>query len=224
MRRCSTCRYNSDRGFTLVELLVVIGIIAVLISILLPALAKARRAANTLACQSNLRQLGIGLTMYANDNRGFIMRSWYAPNDTWGWRLNIYMGYLCPTFYAPHDQLKIWNCPENYVQDAVCSEWGRGPQAGGAPDCSYAINGFTIVGQPWDGGFAGANLTQLRYASEKAALMEADYYRMTRDWDTGAVRGAYHAMYLHNGKANVLFVDSHVELVKLIHNFSGRFW
>jgi len=57
-------------GFTLVELLVVIGIIAVLISVLLPSLSKAREAAKRTQCLSNLRQIAVLLNMYANNNNG----------------------------------------------------------------------------------------------------------------------------------------------------------
>ena len=57
-------------GFTLVELLTVIAVIAVVVALLLPALAKARRQAQLVGCMSNLRQLGIGFLGYANDYRG----------------------------------------------------------------------------------------------------------------------------------------------------------
>jgi prepilin-type N-terminal cleavage/methylation domain-containing protein len=71
---CGTDRLRSVRrmGFTLVELLVVIGIIALLLAILMPAMAKARETAVRTACASNLRQIASGVVMYANENRGWL--------------------------------------------------------------------------------------------------------------------------------------------------------
>lgn len=75
-------RSDTRRGFTLVELLVVIGIIALLISILLPSLNRAREAAKTVKCSANLRSLGQGLQIYLQDNKGMMpIGFWDGIND-----------------------------------------------------------------------------------------------------------------------------------------------
>ncbi len=78
----SRSRHISRFAFTLVELLVVIGIIALLISILLPALNSAKEAARTTACLSNMRQIGQAMQTYITDNRGYVVPSSYRDLTT----------------------------------------------------------------------------------------------------------------------------------------------
>lgn len=86
-------RKSSSRGFTLVELLVVIGIIAVLISILLPSLARARQSANALACAANLKQNYAGLLFYAQEHKGKLPMgddgNWAAG---WVYQISLMLG------------------------------------------------------------------------------------------------------------------------------------
>lgn len=97
-------------GFTLVELLVVIGIIALLISILLPALTKARKSANTIACASNLRQILLAMQTYVSQNNGYIPG---GPNTTGSFLFLPTPSNGHPTFGGDVDgPYSETNCPE----------------------------------------------------------------------------------------------------------------
>ncbi len=78
-----TTHHGTHRGFTLIELLVVISIVSLLISILLPALAKARESSRTIKCGTSLRQVTMLMTNYAQDNEEWIPSAW-----TW-WRDDV---------------------------------------------------------------------------------------------------------------------------------------
>jgi prepilin-type N-terminal cleavage/methylation domain-containing protein len=99
---------KSRAAFTLVELLVVIGIIAVLIAILMPALAKARQAARTAVCLSNLRQMGIAVQAYVTDYQGWMPLQAYigftdSSHLTWSYSDN--MGYDPRRYNEPYSVL-----------------------------------------------------------------------------------------------------------------------
>ena len=121
------------KGFTLVELLVVIGIIALLISILLPSLAKARQAANKVACLSNQRQICLAVRMFANDHKDYLPGAGYnngqgvgqylATGTITDWRVQDPLNTSKPPQsslvklgYLPRDS-SVFRCPQVNVLD-----------------------------------------------------------------------------------------------------------
>lgn len=214
-------------GFTLVELLVVIGIIALLISILLPALSKARASAKSAMCMSNLRTLGQCYYVYANDNKGkgFIyayvvapptgmtssQQFWFAARNTASGGTQSWdpaTGYLTSYYKNP----AFLNCPS--ASDEYQKYNLLGPVA--PPLTTYAYNGWLAYS-------LATSYSQLTKSAETMALMDA----MTIG-NTGAPTGVYVSLppYAtfgsppgpgsptlhgrHSGKGNVLWYDGHV--------------
>src|SRR4051812_37774688 len=116
----TTARRETVRpGFTLIELLVVIGIIGVLIAILLPSLGRAREQARATTCASQLRQLGLGLMIYAQNNQGWLpsWSGWHEleadgttiPKSPGDEKKVAWTTQLATSFVKPNNA--IYNCP-----------------------------------------------------------------------------------------------------------------
>jgi len=112
-------RSSGRRAFTLVELLVVIGIIALLIAVLMPALRRAREQANAAACSSNQRQIMMAFLMFANEHKGHLPGNWWdyldKDSEKRSWLINanepLQNAPQNGTIFRYLNNLEVYRCP-----------------------------------------------------------------------------------------------------------------
>jgi len=205
------------RAFTLIELLVVIAIIAILAGLLLPALATAKQKAWTINCNSNLRQIGLGMRMFADDNEsrypisgGSVLWNYAdltAPTN--GWMEQIY-SYVQST--------NVYHCPGN----------AQLPVANQSPFNYFnGVRAAYIASDPVTPHFAAVNEKQIQFPS--AFVLSGDtidndkYFNLNDcdkdDYSQNCVGGPANGLnwvdwQAHSKGQNILFADGHTKWYK----------
>jgi prepilin-type processing-associated H-X9-DG protein len=199
-------------GFTLAELLVVIGIIVLLIGILLPAVVGARKSANSVSCESNLRQWGAAVIMYANENDSFLPRRGQGVGPTGiinrptDWfnalppilTLPMYMDLVAANQLPRPPGHSVWLCPDandfnstyywSYGMNMALSVW-EADEFNGQPNKISGVGSASIMVFLAD---APGN-----YCSVYPSITPNGYNPVPR----------------HNNRVNICFLDGHVAAI-----------
>lgn len=197
---------RSGGAFTLIELLVVIAIIAILAGLLLPSLGRAKAKGRQASCLSNLRQIGLGLRMYADDQEGLLPTTTHggSTNASWIFQLAPYVGKV--------DRIRL--CPADPKRE----------QRLAAQASSYTQNEYLFVDlvDPFGGvlesyrkldALPKPSQTMLTFEiSDAAGVNTYNDHTHSRNWHLGwSSVTADIQPDRHGSSANYLFADGHVE-------------
>jgi prepilin-type N-terminal cleavage/methylation domain-containing protein/prepilin-type processing-associated H-X9-DG protein len=219
-------RACAPRAFTLVELLVVIGIIGVLVGVLLPSLSKARSAAARTQCLSNMRSLAIAQVMYASDNRNYLIEASDGASTQGSWVAQLQRYSSAPLVRrCPADRSLFFETPLTVAGVPVLRT------------CSYAINNYVSPTHFPTGITPYIKITKVPHSSRVIQFGElvetgnnavADHLHVDQFWSASSLNTtltkikAELALGRHDGKnrswvsvLNYAFLDGHAESLPL---------
>jgi prepilin-type processing-associated H-X9-DG protein/prepilin-type N-terminal cleavage/methylation domain-containing protein len=223
------------RAFTLVELLVVIGIIAVLIGILMPVMSRARAQAQAVKCSSNLRQIGMAINMYINETKGFFPypTTTLGEQSLWFTAIDKYMvsnpdanrnGASSATGQRTYHEAKqcvVWQSFEGPVNQTTVQAAGKESAK------TYKMNSHlrrrwpkrthaktSMIKNTWEFVMVG-DATSLDVTGDHPDLSMNIKESNDLSFEVGDPTQQAGPAIRHSGGANILFVDGHVMLMKL---------
>lgn len=233
---------NQRRLFTLIELLVVISIIAILVALLLPALAQARKVARMVMCANNLKQIGVAESCYIQSNHSLFTPAGMGNEIQWDDLLGKYDGrnmtlsaqeeiYLSRTTYSNYKKIAtIYVCPEDKVARGNTSFYYK----------TYAINSLRASISPSNPPYGisdyyhqSLRVTQIPDPGNTVAFCAypADNNYLGSGFDSGFLSGedcfralSSYSYGLHGPfRFNVLFADFHVKFENLKNHSAGNY-